>query len=286
MAALAAAVPLLVPRLIPIVGHGVKIVGEGLRLPVADPATTGGQFFWGIDFGASEDLSAFGTIGGPALLLISLAVLVRRRRTDTARVVIAVALPMFVVLLALTSRYNPWLSRFLLVPAALAAPLLAVLARRRLPALAIAIVAVVQLFLVQIYNQQRPLTAGHPAPWNANLEQAIRETYRPDFAEAVVSLGQLRNARCLGAVLRPDDPSFLLFGTELQRRVEFLPSRGTVEAARARGLEAVVVGDFGVTRRAFAAAGWKLRALDSSDRHWVLARAPNRTVPHGCGDAV
>ncbi|MCW2963317.1 MAG: hypothetical protein JWO17_569 [Actinomycetia bacterium] len=283
LAAFAAALPLLVPRLIPIVGHGVRIVGEGIHLPVTDPATTGGTFFWGIDFGSSEDLSSFGVIGGPALLLISLALLAHRRGGITARWIVAAALPMFLVLLALTSKYNPWLSRFLLVPVALAAPLLAVLGRRRLPAFAIAAVAVVQLALVEVRNEQKPLTGAHPAPWNATQQQALGSTFRPGYAVVVTRLARLTHATCLGAVLRPDDPGFLLFGQRLQHHVEFLPSRGAVEAAHSRGLDAVVVGDFTGTRRAFETAGWTLRPLDdSSDAQWVLATARERVPQSPC----
>jgi hypothetical protein len=222
-------------------------------------------------------------IGGPALLLVSLAVLARRRRTDPARVILAAALPIFVVLLALTSKYNLWLSRFLLVPAALAAPLLAVLGRRRLPAFAIAVVAVLQLALVHVHNQQKPLTGTHPAPWKATQQQALLSTYRPGFAEAVTHLERLPNSTCLGAVLRSDDPGFLLFGSRLQHHVEFLSARGAVAAARIQGLSMVVVGDFAETRRAFKAAGWTSRVLgDSPDAHWALVIAPGQPPARRC----
>jgi 4-amino-4-deoxy-L-arabinose transferase-like glycosyltransferase len=282
LVALAAALPLLAPRLIPIVGHGLRIVGQAVRLPVSDPATTGGTFFWGVDFGSSEDLSAFGAIGGPALVLLSLAVLFRHRRQNASRLVIACALPLFIVLLAVTSKYNPWLSRFLLVPAALAAPLLAFLDRQRLPAFAIAVVATVQLGLVHVRNEQKPLTA-RPAPWSASQQQALRSTYRSGYADAVTALDRLRDAPCLGAVLRSDDPGFLLFGSRLQHRVEFLPAQGAVEAARARGLDAVVLGEVAGARRAFAKAGWTLRRLaDRTGAHWALASARDRPRPGGC----
>jgi hypothetical protein len=197
--------------------------------------------------------------------------------------VIAAAFPLFIVLLALTSKYNLWLARFLLVPAALAAPLLAVSGRRRLPAFTIAAVAVVQLALVHVHNQRKPLTATLPAPWNATQQQALRSTFRPGYAEVVTNLERLRPSTCLGAVLQSDDPGFLLFGSRLQHRVEFLPVRRAVEAARARGLGSVVIGNFGETRRAFEGAGWTLQSLgDSPDAQWVLATtrgdpaAPNR----------
>jgi hypothetical protein len=281
-AAVAAGLPLLAPRLIPLVAHGMKIVGDASRLPIADPATTGAKFFWGVDFGSSEDLSSFGVIGGPALLIVSLVVLARRRRVDSSRLILAAAFPLFIVLLALTSKYNLWLSRFLLVPAALGAPLLATIGRRRLPAFAIATVAIVQLALVHVHNQQKPLTRGHPLPWNATQHEALRSTFESGYADVVAPLARLTRPNCLGAVLRSDDPGFLLFGSRLQHRVEFLPSRGAVTAAQAQGLDTVVVGD-AVGRRAFKLAGWTLRPLGQSpDVHWVLATARSRLPASSC----
>jgi hypothetical protein len=281
-AAVAAALPLLAARLIPLVAHGMKIVGDASRLPIDDPATTGAKFFWGVDFGSSEDLSSFGMIGGPALLIISLVLLARRRRVDSSRLVLAAAFPLFIVLLALTSKYNLWLSRFLLVPAALGAPLLATIGRRRLPAFAIATVAIVQLALVHVHNQQKPLTGGRPLPWNATQQEALRSTFQSGYADVVAPLQRLPQATCLGADLRSDDPGFLLFGSRLQHRVEFLPSRGAVAAAQAKGLDAVVVGD-AVTRRAFKMAGWMLRPLGQSpDVHWVLATVRFRLATSSC----
>jgi hypothetical protein len=53
-----------------------------------------------------------------------------------------------------------------------------------------------------------------------------------------------------------------------------MASHGAVAAARLRGLDAVVVGDFAGTRHAFETAGWTMRLLgDSSEVHWVLATA-------------
>jgi hypothetical protein len=281
LAALAAALPLLAPRLIPLVAHGMKIVGDASRLPIDDPATTGAKFFWGVDFGSSEDLSSFGVIGGPALLIISLVLLARRRRVDPSRLVLAAAFPLFIVLLALTSKYNLWLSRFLLVPAALGAPLLATIGRRRLPAFAIATVAILQLALVHVHNQQKPLTGGHALPWNATQQDALRSTFQSGYADVVAPLQRLPQATCLGAVLRSDDPGFLLFGSRLQHRVEFLPSRRAVAAARSDRLTAVVVGA-PAAQRAFKDAGWTLRSLASSpDVHWALATTGSRP-PASC----
>jgi hypothetical protein len=268
--------------------HGVKLAAQAVHLPVSDPATTGGRFFWGIDFGVSEDLSAYGVIGGPLLLLLSCWWLAQRRRTD-ARVVLGVALPLFLVLLALTSKYNPWLARFLLVPAALTAPLLAAAASRRTVVTAVVGVVVLQLALVQIRNEQKPLNSG-TRPWALTQAEALRLTFRPGFAGVSLALDRLvAPGTCIGAVVGPDDPSFVLFGDRLQRRVRFLPHAGATTAARASRLAVVVVRRASGLPARFARAGWRLRALGApGTTPWLLAtRQPAKedrmAQSGGCG---
>jgi len=99
----------------------------------------------------NEDVSSFGPLG---LVLIGVCVLTMgatlRRRSDAAcRLILALALPLFLVILALTSRYNPWLSRFLIVPA-LAAPLFGPLFSRRSMTLGIVVVAATTLGLALV----------------------------------------------------------------------------------------------------------------------------------------
>jgi hypothetical protein len=72
----------------------------------------------------------------------------------------------------------------------------------------------------------------------------------------------------------------LLFGSQLQHRVEFLPEHNAVAAARHQGLDEVVVGKFTEIRREFAAAGWTLQLLgDSPDAQWVLANMRGDGAP-------
>jgi hypothetical protein len=264
---------LVAPRVIPVVAHGLHTVADGIRLPVAAHATTGGTFFWGIDFGSSEDLSSFGAVGGPLLIFLSLAILGRRRASSLRW--FALALPLFLVLLSLTSKYNPWLSRFLIVPVALAAPLLAGLKRWPAAALAIAFVAAVQLPLVHIHNQQKPLRAT-PRPWDESQAQALAFTFRSRFGGVYTALGRrIPAGACVGAAVGVDDPSFLLFGDSLQRRVTFLPLRTAWETATAIGLRFVVI-SAGSPAAAFASHGWVVRPLAAGA--WSLAVQPRRVA--------
>jgi hypothetical protein len=282
-AAFAVAVPLLVPRLVPDVAHALHIAADAVSLPVQARASTGGTFFWGISDGVNEDLSGFGPLAGPALLLISLGILgvARRRRAVLPVTALGLALPLFVVLLALTSKYNPWLLRFLLVPVALASPLLAMALRRPAVALAVAVVAVAGLVGVARHNQLKPLRVANGWAWHLTRAEALSRTFQHGLGATDSALARELPARaCTGAILGGDEPAYLLYGPKLERRVEFLPRAGGVAAAVRAGLPAVVIGHVPGVAAGFAAAGWRLQALPArpAAKYWTLATAPASTT--------
>ena len=86
----------------------------------------------GFDRRANEDYSAFGPVGTLMLLgtPVVAAVLYARRRLDVRFLALALALPLFIVLLGLQVAYNPFVTRFLLVPALLTAPLIGIVLRQ------------------------------------------------------------------------------------------------------------------------------------------------------------
>jgi hypothetical protein len=258
----AAALLLLLPRAIPPFAHVVKTAIVHTGLPLDDPVSTGGTFFWNIDYGSSEDLSAFGAFAGPYLLVASLVVLVRRWRSRWLGV--ALALPLFLVLLALTSKYNPWLARFLIVPVAVAAPFLALLWRARVVAVAATIVLALQLVLVQARNQQKPF---HDAPWGRTQAEALESTFRSGFARAVSRLDRAAPRGRVGAAIGYDDPALLLYGRRLQRRVTYLAPA----SAPGSGLPVVVFSRSVVSPRVFERSGWEVRPLGDT---WRLATRP------------
>jgi hypothetical protein len=267
------------PRLIPVVAHGIHAVADAIHLPVDAPASTGGQFSWGIDFGVHEDFSSFGAVSGLVLLAVATSQLANRR--DSRRQVLATALPLFILLLALTSKYNPWLSRFLLVPVVLASPLLAALSRRRVLSFAIAAVAVVQLILVHVNNELKPLVGTHPLPWRGTQADAIGVTFRPGFGAAYSALNtRLAGDSCIGAVVEGDDPSFLLYGPDLSRHVVYLPREGAPAAATAKGIVRVVLTTDPVVASSFTATGWSVTPLARDS--WQLATAPRAQPVHFC----
>ena len=138
---------------------------------------------------SNEDYSAFGPLGIVALLAASLLAIVTyvRRRTDSRQLALACALPAFLVLLALGTSWNPFLIRFFLVPAVLAAPLLAHLFRGPATALAYFAVAGIVVGLTITSDQAKPLTNpyGFGRPWNLTVPHALATNSRDDFAAAV-----------------------------------------------------------------------------------------------------
>jgi Glycosyltransferase family 87 len=277
-AAGAVILPLLAPRLVPGIASIFHLAANAVSLPVHARASTGGPFFWSVNRRVNEDLSGFGPLAGPALLIGSLIVLVlaARHRVGVRILALGLALPVFIVLLGLTSKYNPWIMRFLIVPVALAAPLLAALFRRRDVALAIAVVAVAGLAGVNLHNELKPLDGNGAYPWQLTQAAAASLTWQPQAGAADVSLAYaLPASSCVGAALGADEPAYLIFGPQLGRTVTFLPLANTVSAARRDSLTAVVIGQVPGVAASFAAAGWRLQPLTGPPPpYWTLATAP------------
>ena len=101
---------------------------------------------------------AFGPLGAVVLLLVPLLVFVlyALRRVDLRQVALACALPLFLFLLAQLT-YNWYLTRFLLIPAALTAPLAARLFTSRAVTCAYLLVGALVATLVVTRDPLRPL---------------------------------------------------------------------------------------------------------------------------------
>jgi hypothetical protein len=228
---------------------------------------------------SNEDYSAFGPLGIVALVAASLLAIAAyvRSRADVRQLALACALPSFLVLLALGTSWNPFLIRFFLVPAVLAAPLLAHLFRGRATALAYFAVAGVIVGLTVTGDQPKPLSNpyGFGRPWHLTVPHALATNSRDDFAYTVEIYDKtIPPHACVGAVLDASDPSYYLFGQRLQHRVVFLPPANPVPAALANGLFYVVINNETDSALAdqFEADGWRIRPLAGA---WLLASEPN-----------
>jgi 4-amino-4-deoxy-L-arabinose transferase-like glycosyltransferase len=220
--------------------------------------------------------SAFGPVGAVVFLGVPLVTLVAflRHRAALRELVLAAAVPLFYVLLA-QETFNYFMTRFLIVPAALTAPLAARLLGT--PAARAAFLAVGVLVAGQVVTEDpsHPLRGSYGRPWQLTQVDAAYLTDERGVGDAVAALGREVPAHaCVGAVLGSNEPAFFLSGPRLARRVVYLPVADALDQAYRRSLSYVVVST-GQNRWAagtFRRRGWQIRPLGG---YWLLAVAPN-----------
>jgi hypothetical protein len=265
-------VPLLAPLLVLGGGRVLAALTDLLGFPARGPEGRVG----GLNRTSNEDYSAFGPIGAIVLLGVSAFTVLAylRRRVDVRHLALAVALPSFVVLLALYAGFNYWMPRFLLVPAALTAPLLATLFWSRTVTAAYVVVSSVVVYLLLVHIPTKPLDGPDGRPWEITRAEASTLNGLTEIREALPAFERAVPPRaCVGAVMDGEEPTYLFWGAELDRRISYLPVHGAVNEALRRGLFYVVIssGPNGWVADEFRAAGWDVRKLGD---YWPLAVAP------------
>jgi hypothetical protein len=182
------------------------------------------------------------------------------------------------VLLAAFAKYNVWISRFLVVPVVLTAPLFASLCRGRIAAAVLLLLGGLTLVFALTDDASKKIRSPVGRPWTFSQVDAMSAfPAQPTGTIVARTLAAYDRAvpddACVGAVLDPDEPAYLLWGPTLRRRVVFLSSLDALDEAYRNGLRYVVVstGVNAPVSRAFAAAGWKVRLIGS---YWQLAVAP------------
>ena len=227
---------------------------------------------------SNDNWSALGPLGIVALALASLlaSIAFARRRADARQLVLAASLPVFLVLMALTTSFNIYIVRFWILPAVVAAPLLARLFRDRLTSIAYVGVGALVVGLTIAHDQAKPL--GNPyglgRPWQLSQFNALVTDSRPDYAVSYTAYRALVPAHaCVGAVLNGNEPSYFLYGTRFEHPVFYLPAGTALTAAVHDNLFDVVLSNpaFASDAASFKAAGWRIRPLGSI---WVLASDP------------
>jgi hypothetical protein len=263
------ALPPLSPLVVLGAAETLGFVARVVHLRVADSSPFGHT-----NRRASEDYAAFGPLG--SVLLVATAVWVplayRRGRADRAQLALALGLPCFLVLLALESEYNAFLTRFFLVAVVLVAPLFARFFRSAAVTVALIATGAVVAFATLRDDLAKP-AAAHP--WGMSQAQALEKTWQPMVGATIRAYARYVPPRaCVGAIVGGDEPSYVLWGPKLRHSVFFLSSTGALLQAYRRGLFYVVVS---VTSDApsadeFKAGGWRIRPLGS---YWLLASAPH-----------
>jgi hypothetical protein len=236
----------------------------------------------------SEDVSAFGPVGTAAILGAPFAVFLseRSRRTDLRFLALALAVPTYIVLLAAFAKYNIWIPRFLVVPVVLTAPLFAGLCRSRTMAAPLLVLGGLTLVFALTDDLSKKINGSAGRPWTLSQVGALN-AFPAQPTGRIVGAALARYDRdvppdaCVGAVLDPDEPAYLLWGPTLDRRVVFLPSLNAVGQAFRSGTRYVVVstGVNAPVAKSFEQAGWKIRPLGS---YWQLAVAPGAGRPPVC----
>jgi hypothetical protein len=279
--AASAAIPFLAPLAVlaggAVVAYAAYLWGFPIRGPTGIVTSVNDNLSEIYTHISNEDYSAFGPVGIVSLVVASVLALyaVARRRADSRQLALALSLPLFLVLISLETFWNPFLIRFFLVPAVLVGPLLARLFTSRVTTAAYALVAGLTVALTVIHDQTKPLfnPYGFGVPWNLTQQNALATNSRDEYATALRNYQRLVPAgACVGAVLGNSDPSYLLFGPNLEHRVLYLSAIDPVLPALRSGLAYVVINpsiETGVPG-AFRVVHWKLTSLG----YWLLASAP------------
>jgi hypothetical protein len=229
---------------------------------------------------ASEDYSAFGPIGAVTVLGVSALTIwdFARRRADARQFALALAFPVYFALVALYLSFNIFVTRFLVVPVALMAPLLGRLFRGRAEIAAYLVAASIVGGLVIVYDRTKPLAGPGPAPWHLTQVEALQQAGVPHVAAAEAALEKLVPPHaCVGAILGPSEPAYLLAGSDLGRKVVYLSVYDPLHEALLKSLFYVVISN-GANRyaaEAFRQAGWNIRLLG---KYWILASEPRATT--------
>ena len=256
-----------------------RALGSPVRGPGGSYSTETGTF-GGINVIADESYSAFGPVGGVTLLGVSLVagVAYAMRKVDVRHLVLALALPVFVIALSLQSKFNPFLTRFAIVAAALTAPLLARLFRDRASTAAFLVISTAVIVLGITRLETKQLFSALGPPWRLTEAQALIEEQQPSVSRAYTTYLRRVPARaCVGALLGIDDPAYLLAGPDLDRTVIYLPQQGSLAAAEADHVGYVVIKKKGrqhLASNLFRRNGWTLSELGG---YWLLATAPDRS---------
>ena len=245
-----------------------------LGVPQNPPASTQVPFEFFVQTQAEEDNSYFGPLGFLLLVPLSAAFVgaFALRRTGAVPAALAAALPLYILGLALTYRYNPWIGRFLLTAGALTMPLAAAVYRVRALALAVALVGVASLYAAHRHSTTHPTGAdGSVAVWSLYRPEAIALRF-PPMKQTLAGVEPLPSDATILVVVGPDDFVYPLYGRRLTRRVHTYSDVGTWPRVLARADD--VAADFILQNGSLPPeppAGWEFVAR-YDDNGWILLR--------------
>ena len=226
------------------VAQAGKEIYEAIGVDPAASDSVGSPFTYEINVVAHEDHSFFGPLGVLLVLPLSFGfgAAWALRRTTAAHAAHALALPAYVLLLALVFRFTDE-GRYLMTPVVLTMPLAASVYRHRVLAWAAAALGAATLFFAHAYNQLKPSGLGRAtAAWNLPrpLAQGLGT---PRIGEMIAVLDERvpPDAR-LGIVLAENARDYPLYGPRLDRELVALPPDAVLKAADREQLDWVFLG--------------------------------------------
>jgi hypothetical protein len=249
-------------KLLPITGAGRRIF-DVLHIPENPPESTGYPFAFTLNQRASEDLSFFGPLG--FLLVLPLALVFAfgwaLRRTGATRAAYALALPAFLLGVALTSKYGAQ-ARWLVTGALLTLPLAASIYRHRLLAGAVATVGAVFMVLALAHDDTKPTGLRGTTPvWKLSRPVAQAVLAPAEYEVLVDRMARIPSDARVGVVGDEHDPDYLLYGPKLGRTLVWLPHDDPLGPASC-GLRWIYVGR--LSRVPPHPIGWKSELVDQA----------------------
>ena len=251
------------------IGGRAGNVFDGLGIARNPPEASPASFTFRVNGHANEDVSFFGPLGLLLVLPLSAGFLIAGalRRTPPRQVVLALALPVFVLAIALTFRYSTWIGRFMIAPVALTMPLAAIAYRRRAIAATLALVGAITLAVAHVYNEAKPTGVdSHAAIWSLPRTH-VQAVLRPELLDAFLGVEQyVPRDKTLGVVLGFDDWDYPLYGPTLRRHVVPFPPVNMLELAERRHVHWILLGSRALrppprttwTRVDFQFSGWTM----------------------------
>jgi Dolichyl-phosphate-mannose-protein mannosyltransferase len=260
-------------KLLPITGAARRTF-DVLRIPKNPPESTGYPFAFTINQRANEDLSFFGPLGFALVLPLALVFAVgwALGRTSAPRGVYALALPAYLLGVALTSKYGAQ-ARWFVTGAVLTLPLAAAVYSRRVLAAAVTTVAVVFLVLALAHDDTKPTGLRGTTPiWRLSRSVAQAVQAPAEYEVLVDRMARIPPDATIGVVGDEHDPDYLLYGPKLGRTLVWLPLDDPLGHASC-GLKWIYVGR--LSRVSAHAAGWRSERID--DAGTLLTRTRPQT---------
>jgi len=249
-------------KLLPITGAARRAF-RVLHIPTNPPESTGYPFAFTINQRANEDLSFFGPLGFLVVLPLTFVFALRwaLRRTEAARGAYALALPIYLLGVALASKYGAQ-ARWFVTGVVLTLPLAAAVYSRRVLAAAAAAIGAAFMVLALAHDDTKPTGLRGTTPiWKLSRPVAQAVQAPAEYEVLVDRMARIPSDATIGVVDDEHDPDYVLYGPKLERTLVWLPLDDPLGRASC-GLRWIYVGR--LSRVPPHPAGWRSERIDDA----------------------